>query len=151
MVYIPSRELIHLQMVDCWIYISENILCWKTFFLSQTLSVWYIYLPWAPKTMKNKGLGHLKTRWFTIKTSKHVGFGGKNGIHAPYKFTIHVGFHTPFPSSVWVSTLPLCPKGDMWVFFAVYLSNEKTLPSWWFSTPLKNISQIGSSPQVGAK
>ena len=31
----------------------------------------YIY----PKTMKNKGFGHLKTRLFTIKTSKHVGFG----------------------------------------------------------------------------
>ena len=26
--------------------------------------------------MKNRGLGHLKTRLFTIKTSKHVGFGG---------------------------------------------------------------------------
>ena len=35
-------------------------------------------LPWAPKTMKNKGFGfgHLKTRLFTIKTSKNVGFGG---------------------------------------------------------------------------
>ena len=33
-------------------------------------------LPWAPKTMKNKGFGHLKTRWFTIKTSKNVGFRG---------------------------------------------------------------------------
>ena len=28
------------------------------------------------KAMKNKGFGHLKTRLFTIKTSKHVGFGG---------------------------------------------------------------------------
>ena len=27
--------------------------------------------PW-----KNKGFGHLKTRLFTIKTSKNVGFGG---------------------------------------------------------------------------
>ena len=26
--------------------------------------------------MKNKGFGHLKTRLFTIKTSKDVGFGG---------------------------------------------------------------------------
>ena len=32
-------------------------------------------LPWAPKTMKNKGFGHIKTRLFTIKTSKNVGFG----------------------------------------------------------------------------
>ena len=34
------------------------------------------YIPWAPKTMKTKGFGHLKTRLFTIKTSKNVGFGG---------------------------------------------------------------------------
>jgi len=33
------------------------------------------YLPWAPKTMKNKGFGHLKTRLYTIKTSKNIGFG----------------------------------------------------------------------------
>ena len=31
---------------------------------------------WAPKTMKNKGFGHLKTKLFTIKRSKHVGLGG---------------------------------------------------------------------------
>ena len=30
----------------------------------------------SPKTMKNKGFGHLKTRLFTIKTSKHFGLGG---------------------------------------------------------------------------
>ena len=30
----------------------------------------------APKTMKKKGFGHLKTRLFTIKTSKNIGFGG---------------------------------------------------------------------------
>ena len=44
-----------------------------------TVSGWgvdLIYIPWAPKTMKNKGFGHLKTRLFTIKTSKNVGFGG---------------------------------------------------------------------------
>ena len=33
-------------------------------------------VPWAPTTMKKKGFGHLKTRLFTIKTSKNVGFGG---------------------------------------------------------------------------
>ncbi len=33
-------------------------------------------LPWAPKTMKNKGFGHLKTWLFTIKTSKNAGLGG---------------------------------------------------------------------------
>ena len=26
--------------------------------------------------MKNRGFGHLKTKLFTIKTSKHVGLGG---------------------------------------------------------------------------
>ena len=35
----------------------------------------YVHPPWAPKTMNNKGFGHLKTRLYTIKTSKHVGFG----------------------------------------------------------------------------
>ena len=30
-----------------------------------------------PRPMeKSKGFGHLKTRWFTIESSKHVGFGG---------------------------------------------------------------------------
>ena len=39
--------------------------------------IWGIYkVPWAPKTMKNRGFGHLKTRLFTIKTSKNLGFGG---------------------------------------------------------------------------
>ena len=33
-------------------------------------------LPWAPKTMKNTGFGHLKTSLFTIKASKNVGVGG---------------------------------------------------------------------------
>ena len=32
--------------------------------------------PRAPKTMKNKGFGHLKTRLFTIKNSKNLGIGG---------------------------------------------------------------------------
>ena len=32
--------------------------------------------------MKNKGFGHLKTRLFTIKTSKNVGFEG-HGIKIP--------------------------------------------------------------------
>ena len=38
------------------------------------------HIPWAPKTMKNKGFGHLKTRLFTIKTSKNLGFGA-HGIY----------------------------------------------------------------------
>jgi len=28
---------------------------------------------------------------------------------------------------------------------------QRSIPSWWISTHLKNISQIGSSPQVGVK
>ena len=32
-----------------------------------------------PKTMKNKGVGHLKTRLFAIKACKNVGFGGAHG------------------------------------------------------------------------
>ena len=32
--------------------------------------------PWAAKTMKNKGVGHLKTRLFTIKPLKTCGFWG---------------------------------------------------------------------------
>ena len=44
--------------------------------------IYYLYIvityniPWASKTMKNKGFGHLKTRLFTIQTSKHVWFWG---------------------------------------------------------------------------
>ena len=38
------------------------------------------FLPWAPKTMKSKGLGHIKTRLFTTKTSKNVGVGGPGCI-----------------------------------------------------------------------
>ena len=33
-------------------------------------------VPGAPKTMKNKGFGHPKTRLCTIKTSKNLDFGG---------------------------------------------------------------------------
>lgn len=36
----------------------------------------YTYIPWDPKIMKNKGLGHLKTRSLIIKTSKNIGFWG---------------------------------------------------------------------------
>ena len=35
---------------------------------------------WPPKTMKNRGLGHLKTQVFTINTSKNVGFEGSHGV-----------------------------------------------------------------------
>ena len=56
-------------MIYCW---------WKK---SNSLSHYVhlctgFYMPWAPKTMKNKGFGQLKTRLFTINTSKNVGLGG---------------------------------------------------------------------------
>ena len=35
--------------------------------------------------MKNKGFGHLKTRLFTIKTSKNVGLGA-HGIYIHSKY-----------------------------------------------------------------
>ena len=35
-----------------------------------------VSIPWAPKTMKNEGFGHLKTRILTIKTFRNVGLGG---------------------------------------------------------------------------
>ena len=35
--------------------------------------------------MKNKGFGHLKTRLFTIKTSKNVGLGGPWIIKGPFE------------------------------------------------------------------
>ena len=40
-------------------------------------------LAWnSQNPMKNgQGLAHLTTRWFTIKTSKHVGFGMFSGTH----------------------------------------------------------------------
>ena len=39
-------------------------------------SRWYIYLPlWPHFSMKNTGFGYLKTRLFTIETSKNLGFG----------------------------------------------------------------------------
>jgi len=34
-----------------------------------------VYMPWAPKTMKNRGFGHLTKGLFTINNPKHVGFG----------------------------------------------------------------------------
>ena len=44
--------------------------------ISPSPSYW-LKIPWAPKNQwKNQGFGHLKTKWFTIKTSKNVGFGG---------------------------------------------------------------------------
>ena len=39
-------------------------------------SITFVFLPWAPKTMKKKGFGHIKTMLFTIKTSKNCRFWG---------------------------------------------------------------------------
>ena len=43
--------------------------------------------------MKNKGFGHLKTRLFTIKTSKNVGLGG------PLNFFLLAETRHNFPNS----------------------------------------------------
>ena len=48
-----------------WMDLSEEKF---TFWLQRLLD--------TTKTMKNKCLGHLKTRLFTIKTSKNIGLGG---------------------------------------------------------------------------
>ncbi len=43
-------------------------------FLAPNICTYYTCTYYAPKNQwKNKGVGHLKTRLFTIKTSKHVG------------------------------------------------------------------------------
>ena len=43
---------------------------WREFLLG------ILCIPWAPQTKRNKGVGHLKTRFFTINTSKNEGLGG---------------------------------------------------------------------------
>ena len=50
--------------------------------------------PEPTKTMKHKGLGHLKTRLFTIKTSKHVGFGGSLKVNIPYIACLRMDFYS---------------------------------------------------------
>ena len=61
-------------------WLSKN--CHNAYIGPNTFSetVWmsriYRHIPWAPKTMNNKGFVHLKKQVVTIKTSKHVGFGG---------------------------------------------------------------------------
>ena len=51
-------------------------------------------VPWAPKTTKYNGFGHLKTRLCTIKTSKNVGFGGPmvgcNFCRGFFRFWCHI-------------------------------------------------------------
>ena len=54
---------------------SSGKICTMTCMICYVLS-FKVSIPWAPKTIQNKSFGHLKTRLFTIKTSKNVGFGG---------------------------------------------------------------------------
>jgi len=43
--------------------------------------------------VKNEGLGNLKTKLFTLKTTKHVGFGGPWYLHITYIYIyIHIIF-----------------------------------------------------------
>ena len=66
-------------------------------------------LPWAPKTMKNRGFGHLKTRLFTIKASKHVGLGG------PWFYILNIMLHFCFYSAVfcWQIRIQYLPKAQV--------------------------------------
>ena len=54
--------------------------------------IWYIiYTMSPPKPWKIKVFGHLKTRLFTIKPSKHVGFGGAHGSYTSHLCLVHPG------------------------------------------------------------
>ena len=62
-------------------------------YLPKHMNNWLIYHEPPFKPMKNKVFGHLKTRLFTIKTSKHVGLGGpwyiSNNIHNDMDMIYH--------------------------------------------------------------
>ena len=61
--------------------------------------------------MKNKGFGHLKTRLFTIKTSKNLGIGGPwLGVHPIVPWDMlenHLGEELEF-GAAWMSV-------DVWL------------------------------------
>ena len=75
--------------------------------LSYKLCCIYKVQPWAPKTMKNKGFGQLKTRLFTMKISKNVGLRG------PAYYMLHHGFLFPlfrtFRGSKFLKQVPISP------------------------------------------
>ena len=50
--------------------------------------------------MKNKGFGHLETRLCTIKTSKHVGFGGPLYSHSLLDPAIPCGISLRHPEEL---------------------------------------------------
>ena len=75
-----------------------------------------VYSPRAPKTMKNKGVGHLKTRWLTTKTSKNVGTLGAraHGIYLlPYPFKTNPSIPPRISpkSSRWRSVFVMSKRG----------------------------------------
>ncbi len=75
--------------------------------------------------MKNKGFGHLKTRLFTIKTSKNVGFGGPIYRHLSTKkvkrfiyisvslVQPHPVFFAPQDSKIWKVLRTLEERSDL--------------------------------------
>ena len=52
-------------------------------------SAFYWCNNYQPTTVKNNGFGHLKTRLFTIKTSKNIGFGGPM-VNFFYMYNIYI-------------------------------------------------------------
>ena len=69
--------------------------------------VLYHFCPQNP--WKNKGFGHLKTRLFTTKTSKHVGFWGATVLKCGNLWTSHSA-HDVLPqnlpnSKLWLQTI----------------------------------------------
>ncbi len=72
---------------------------------------WECIISRAPKTMKNNGFSHLKTRWFTIKTSKNVGFGGPPGSFK----SLEIGdlLRPDFPRATHLDTSPWWRTGEV--------------------------------------
>ena len=65
--------------------------------------------------MKNKGFGHLKTRWFTINTFKHAGLGGPMVLYIQYT-GLEAGGLRPWPLKAWWLPFLLWNPGTPWKF-----------------------------------
>ena len=97
-------------------------------------------LPWAPTTMKNKGLGHRKTRLCITKTSKNVGLGGPWYIHG----RSHMFPNTRFFSGrhvAWSTLHPFsrCLWGNLQVFEENCVFFGKKGWSHFFFKPLRRV------------
>ena len=89
---------------------------------------WYTFYE-PPKTMKNKGFGHLKTRLFTIQTSKHVSLGGSwlvdHGIVCPDNH--YHSFKTHHDMPYWASGLKSVTLDDLHCLRILYLPASVSL------------------------